>query len=97
MLEGFKVDVKSEELKIRFLAKVEECRTKEKELSAKSEKVKEDIADLAKAYRTAADYYAFMAAHLIEGETYRLGKEDLNILFTEGLGIGHIGALLGRY
>lgn len=123
MIDGFKVDVKSDELKTRFLAKMEECKGKEKELMLKSEKLKDginevlddepefsvantvvsqqsrrkELASLAKTYRMGVDLYSFLAAHLVEGEVYRLGRDELSLLFTDGMPMGHIGAVLGRY
>jgi len=34
---------------------------------------------------------------LVEGEVYRLGRDELSLLFTDDMPMGHIGAVLGRY
>lgn len=45
---------------------------------------KEQFVASARRHRAKASLFRFMAAHVVEGETYRLGESDLNKLeFTE--------------
>jgi hypothetical protein len=94
MIEGLKIDVTSEELRTHlderakyhrqkadwYASQIEALQSGGLDRSRGSNDPLDSLGNSMKAHRDKTSYFAFLAQHLITGETYRLSQDDLSAI-----------------